>query len=269
VLYPPLQSTMKSSLCDDFIVLWSGGYNTWVDADTLFKGLEIAMSREPSIRFLSTGGEIKGQDEKTYSEFVKKVSKSKFKDRFVLKGWVKNEEVMGYVLSSDIAINVEKNIYEVVLGSKARVTTWISIGIPVLTTSICELATNLERDNAVLIFKPGNAEDLADKLVWASRNRDTLAQIAAKGKKFAEDKLSKEKVYLPLVGWVRNPGYAPDRGKRVRFESDKDEHVSHLERTLSEVHAHYLGITSDLKVKNLRKKSKYYFLSKLLRGKKD
>jgi len=254
---------------DDFIVLWSGGYNTWVDADTLYKGLEIAMSREPSIRFLSTGGEIKGQDERTYSEFVKRVSSSKFRDRFELKGWVNNEAVMKYTLSSDIGINVEKNIYEVVLGSKARVTAWISIGIPVLTTLICELATDLERNDAVLTFEPGNAEDFASKLVWASRNRDELVQMAERGKKFADVHLSKERIYSPLVNWVKCPGFAPDRDKRVRFENDRDEHISGLERTLSEMNAYYLDIIRDLEGKRSHKKSKYDFLSKLLRKNRD
>jgi len=254
---------------DDFIVLWSGGYNTWVDAETLFKGLELAMSRESSIRFLSTGGEIKGQDERTYPDFLRKVEGSKFRDRFELKGWVKNEEVMKYILSSDVAINVDKNIYEVVLGSKARVTAWISIGIPVLTTAICELAIDLERSSAALTFESGNVKDFASKLVWASRNRDELVQMAERGKKFADVHLSKERIYSPLVNWVKCPGFAPDWDKRVRFENDRDEHISGLERTLSEMNAYYLDIIRDLEGKRSHKKSKYDFLSKLLRKNKD
>ncbi|MCL5986664.1 MAG: glycosyltransferase [Actinobacteria bacterium] len=254
---------------EDFVVLWSGGYNTWVDADTLFSGLEMAMSRESSIRFLSIGGEIKGQDEKTYPWFVKKANESRLRDRFEFKGWVKNEEVMKYTLSSNIGVNVEKNIYEVMLGSKARVTNWISAGLPVLTTAICELAIDLERSNAALTFEPGSAEDFADKLVWASRNRDELTEMAVKGKKFAEDHLSGEKIYLSLVNWVRSPGFAPDNGRRVRFESDRDEHVSALERTLSEMNAYYLNIIRDLEGKRSSKKSKYDFLSKLLRKNRD
>jgi hypothetical protein len=39
---------------DDFVVLWSGGYNTWTDVDTLFQALEGAMKAngigEPFIR---------------------------------------------------------------------------------------------------------------------------------------------------------------------------------------------------------------------------
>ena len=43
-------------------MLWSGGYNLWTDVDTLFRGLEAAMARNPKVHFLSTGGAIDGTD---------------------------------------------------------------------------------------------------------------------------------------------------------------------------------------------------------------
>ncbi len=56
-----------------FVVLWSGGFNTWTDIDTLVAGLELAMDRNPNIWFVSTGGQIDGHDEITYPSFVRKV----------------------------------------------------------------------------------------------------------------------------------------------------------------------------------------------------
>jgi hypothetical protein len=121
----------------------------------------------------------------------------------------------------------------------------------------------------VLTFESGNAEDFASKLIWASRNKDELAQIALRGRKFADSCLSKERVYIPLVNWVKCPGFAPDRGKRVGFKNDRDEHISGLERTLSEMNAYYLCIIHDLEGKRSHKKSKYDFLSKLLKKNRD
>jgi len=37
---------------DAFAVLWSGGFNTWADPDTLASGLILAMGREPRIHFV-------------------------------------------------------------------------------------------------------------------------------------------------------------------------------------------------------------------------
>jgi len=52
-----------------FLVLWSGSFNTWCDVDTLFAGLELAMRRERRMYFVSTGGAVRGHDEKTYRRF--------------------------------------------------------------------------------------------------------------------------------------------------------------------------------------------------------
>ena len=73
---------------DPFIVFFSGGYNLWCDVETLFQGLEIAMRKNPLIRFLSTGGAIEGHDDKTYPKFQQLISNSLHKDRYDLKGWV-------------------------------------------------------------------------------------------------------------------------------------------------------------------------------------
>ncbi len=60
----------------DFVILNSGGYNTWTDVKTLFEGLEKAMAKNPQIVFVSTGGEITGHDEFTYETFKNMIKNS-------------------------------------------------------------------------------------------------------------------------------------------------------------------------------------------------
>ncbi len=65
--YKHLKTVLRGRLASegDFVVLWSGGYNTWTDVDTLFAGLIKAMKEEPRLRFVSIGGAIPGRDEQT------------------------------------------------------------------------------------------------------------------------------------------------------------------------------------------------------------
>jgi len=126
---------------DDFVVLWTGGYNTWADVDTLFKGLILAMEKNSKIKFVSTGGEIPEQDMKTYPRFLSMINSSPYKDRFVMKGWVAGEDVPNYYLEADVGINIDKDIYEVRLGSKNRILDWFRAGLCVLSSN-CLLYTS-------------------------------------------------------------------------------------------------------------------------------
>src|SRR5207247_3638588 len=52
---------IRDSVGDDaFIILYTGGYNTWTDIDTLFSALEIVMCDFPAVVFVSTCGKIEG-----------------------------------------------------------------------------------------------------------------------------------------------------------------------------------------------------------------
>ncbi len=87
----------RSHAGEPFQVLWSGSYNTWSDVRTLVNGLERAMERDPRVRFVSTGGEIPGHDESTYGELVERVARSRFADRFDLRGWLIADELPAVV----------------------------------------------------------------------------------------------------------------------------------------------------------------------------
>ena len=58
------------------VAAWIGGYNTWVDEETLFEGLEAAMRKNDKLYFVSTGGSVKGLDKGTFGRFKEMISES-------------------------------------------------------------------------------------------------------------------------------------------------------------------------------------------------
>ncbi len=210
---------------DTFIVLWSGGYNVWSDVDTLFAGLEIALGADPRIHFVSTGGEIAGHDESSYRRFSESVAGSRLRDRYHLQGWVRAEDVPAYQTEADLGVLTEAPIYEGLLGSKNRIVQWMGVGLPVLYNRMGDLGSLLADDRLGLVFEPGDATAMAERILWAAGHPDDLARVRERARRYAAEQLSFEATTRELVAWAADPQRAPDaRGpatgvcSRVRFE---------------------------------------------------
>jgi len=219
---------------DDFVVLWTGGYNTWTDVDTLFKGLELAMAKNPKIKFVSTGGEIPEQDIKTYPGFLSMIEGSPYKDRFVMRGWIAGEDVPNYYLEADLGINIDKDIYEVRLGSKNRILDWMRAGLCVLSSNVCELTEIMDMEKAGYVFKAGDPENLSEKLLYLAANPDRVKMAAAAGKRYGFLKFNFDRTTKRLQKWVEDPTFSPDRGKDKKIFFEKEEALKNLNKIVSE-----------------------------------
>ena len=208
---------------DDFVVLWTGGYNTWTDVDTLYKGLIKAMAQNPKIKFVSTGGEIPEQDMRTYPHFLELVNNGDFKVNFIMNGWIDGKDVPNYYFEADTGINIDKDIYEVRLGSKNRILDWMRAGLCVLSSNVCELAEIVEREKIGYTFKPHDPEDLAKKLVYLSENKAAARNTAEKGRIYGRQYFNFKNTMQDASIWAENPVFAPDKFKDKKIFFEKEE----------------------------------------------
>ena len=215
---------------DDFVVLWTGGYNTWTDVDTLFKGLTLAMKENPKIKFVSTGGEIPEQDTKTYPGFLSMIKDSPYRDRFIMKGWIAGEDVPNYYLESDVGINIDKDIYEVRLGSKNRILDWMRAGLCVLSSNVCELTEIIDREKIGYTFKAGDSEDLSEKILYLASHPVEVKKTALAGKKYGFSEFNFDRTTEKLQKWVENPASSPDRGRDRKIFFDKEEALKNMDQ---------------------------------------
>nr|MBU1327986.1 glycosyltransferase [Candidatus Omnitrophota bacterium] len=196
---------------DDFVVLWSGGYNTWVDIDTLFKGISYAMKKNRSIKFVSTGGSIDSQDDLTYNRFLSLINKSEFKSRFIMLGWVAAKKLPVIYAESNLGINVDKNCYETLLGSRHRLMDWMKSGLPFITTTPSEITRLLCDNNLAFTFTAGDSKSLASKILDLSMNAGALKSCSRKIKDFVVNNYSFMQTTMSLREWVKKPEFAPDK----------------------------------------------------------
>jgi glycosyltransferase involved in cell wall biosynthesis len=205
-----------------FVVLWSGGFNVWSDVATLVEGLETAMSRNSRLHLVCTGGAIPGLDADTYARFEALVASSRHRERFHLEGWVRAERLGSYAAEADVGVLAERSTYEGLLGSKNRIVQWMGAGLPVVCNPAGEIGYLLAERGLGLTFPAGDAEALAERLLWAAENADDLRAMAARAREHAGAELGFEATTRPLAAWAVDPRLAPDASSRARVRGPLD-----------------------------------------------
>lgn len=199
---------------DTIWALWSGGFNTWADCDTLVAGIEMAMDRVPELRFVSTGGELGAHDPVTYRRFRGLVEASAHRDRFHLLGWVESECVDAIMRSAYVGLNVDAPCYETELGARNRLNAMMRYGLPVVSTYGSEISRVIERQGLGIVVNCGDPRSLAGAVVWACRNPDRVRALGDRAKEFVLDKFSFSVTTQALLSWVASPALAPDAAAR-------------------------------------------------------
>lgn len=207
---------------NDFLVYWSGFYNTWMDEETLFYGLESAIKTNPRIKYISTGGGITGYNEKSYKKFCELVNNSHVKDNFILLGWVDAELIPQCYQECDLGINIDRFTYEGTLGSRNRIIHFLKAGLPVLSTNITELTEDLSRNNLIHTFEIGNCKDLSLKLTELAENKFLLLRNIDNAKDFVSMEYNFENCVKDFLKFADQPEFSPDKKEKMNRQSENN-----------------------------------------------
>ncbi len=209
----PIFKGIKTSH-SDFIILCSGGFNTWTDVETLFEGIEGAMEKNRRIHCVVTGGAIKGHHESGFNRFRSLISKSPYENRFHLLGWLPTHEMEQITLECDLGINVDLPIYESMLGSRNRMLFWMQCGLPILTTTTTEISFYLTENNLAIGVPPEKPKIITNKLLETAQKPYEAQRLAVKAKNFVYQYFTFEETVQPLITWAKNPLKASDNTER-------------------------------------------------------
>jgi len=222
---------------DAFIILWSGGFNTWTNVNLLYEGLARAMEKDEKVYFASTGGSIDGHDEKTYAEFHRLLAASPFRKRFILLGWIKAEELFPLYCECDAGLNVDAMNYETMFGARNRITNMLAAGLPVLTTLGTEISRTVETERLGLAFPMDDPDLMAGAILDLAQNRVLCREMSVASRRYALENYSNSGTTQPLRDWVRNPKLAPDNQEKVIRYPSTDDLLSVWTNDIEKTHA--------------------------------
>ncbi|RLE28085.1 MAG: hypothetical protein DRJ65_00845, partial [Acidobacteria bacterium] len=195
---------------DAFVVLWSGGFNTWCDVPTLARGIEEAMKVALDLHLVVTGGAIAGHDDDSWREWMMSVEASRCADRIHILGSLPTLELGGWIDRADVGVITEKVLHERELGSSARMVRWLEAGLPFVATAQSELAQLCIEEGAAFGYTPGDGTSLASTLVAVCGDRSVLAGACSRAREVALT-LEATATTGPLRQWVAKARQAPDR----------------------------------------------------------
>jgi len=187
-----------------FTVVSTGSFNVWFDEETLFRGLEYAMERNPSITFLSTGGSIPFSPGK-YQNFRDLVEGSRHSSRFDLRGWVDSEELKEVYSRASAAVYTDVPSPETYLGARTRALDWISRGIPVVCTSGAEISDDIEKHRLGLVVSQLNWKQLGESILQLAADPEIRKNIRNSQREWCLGEGSWNQVFDPLLKWCDRP----------------------------------------------------------------
>lgn len=196
---------------DAVIVLFTGGYNTWQDEETLFSAVEEAMVRDQRVHYVSTGGGLSGHSTKTFERFMARVDASRNRHRYHFLGWIESRRLADVIGQSTLAISLDIPCYEAEFGFRNRVNLWLELGLPCVTTPISEGVRILAEHYCVYAVPPRDPHRVADAILDLGRDPDRRRAFVVKAKAYLEEHGNAVKLLAPLAKWCNEPALAADR----------------------------------------------------------
>lgn len=225
---------------EDVVLLASGGVNTWFDVETFCLGVRAAMDAEPRLRLVLTGGEIAGHDERSYAQLLAGlvgVHSARVRDL----GWVDSSQLPSVYAAADLALHIERPLYERTLGAENRVVEWLAHGLPCVTTGQSEAGRELVARGLARGCRVGDADGLARVLREQLRAEAAAwrADAGRRGREWAQWERDVAATAAPLLAWVAAPVFAGDRDGarliRLGLLSHPETSVEMLEAYVAEL----------------------------------
>ena len=195
---------------DAFVVLWCGGYNTWTDVDTLFSGLVTAMAGNPRVHFLSVGASTYQAAETVYDRLTRQVTECPYTSRFHFLGWRSWQEIPDLYRASDVGINIDGVHYETTYGTRTRLVEMLAYGLPVITSSGCELSDQIPVKGAGISFSSGDPASFARAILDLASSQAIVAGMRKAAHDLVRGEWSFGATTSELRSWANAPQVAPD-----------------------------------------------------------
>lgn len=220
-IYPPYAELKRVEGVPDFlreklpadakICLWSGGFNSWTDVETLTAGFARAMQEEPSLHLVCTGGAVHGHDELTYEKFRVLAAERFPEGRCLQLGWTDFAEVLALHACAIVGINIDGDNVETRFGARNRLTNMLGAGLPVMTTRGTEVAEWIEKHEAGCVFAGGDGEVLAARLVEAVREQSAWRERGTRARTRALQEFAPENTLREFLSWAEAPALSAEK----------------------------------------------------------
>ncbi|MFH1371530.1 MAG: glycosyltransferase family 4 protein [Planctomycetota bacterium] len=159
----------------EFIV-YAGGIEKDDGVLLVPEAAEIILKRYPNEKFLFIG---EGRGLAGLKDMVKERQLS---DSFVFRGWVDHKEIPYYLSGSKIGLVTNIKTAATEIAASLRVLEYMAAGLPVVIPDLDGMIEQVGSNGVGVIFKNGDAEDLAEKILLLLEDEDASDDKGRQGR---------------------------------------------------------------------------------------
>ena len=199
---------------DSLSILFCGSYNTWLDEETLYEGVNLAMQKNKNLHFVSTGSGEESRTNPVVKRFLAQIKNSPHKDRFHFLGRLEKSELLAVYQQVQGAINLDRDNLETHFGARNRINEWLHYGVPTISTTGSEFTKDLAKAGVIFPLPFQDAKELSRVISEELLTLDRKAWTQ-KAKEYVSENYSYSKTLEPLKEWLKTPKRAPDKGQKL------------------------------------------------------
>jgi glycosyltransferase involved in cell wall biosynthesis len=169
---------------DAFYVGFVGSFAPWQGLEILIEAAKrVKEQGYAQIKHILVGD---GEQEPLLRQ---KVREYKLEQEIKFTGRVTYEQVVYYINACDIAIAPFTKERNSIIGvSPLKLYEYLACGRPVIVSRVGEVKEVIEEGKCGYLFEPGDAEELAKRIIQGYQERDTLQEMGLRGRKLVESK---------------------------------------------------------------------------------
>lgn len=170
-----------------FTIMYSGVLGLGYDFDVIFSTAQL-LEKNKNISFI-----LRGFGQQTFK--LKKIIKERGLENVYLDTrFLPKEELATLLSSADVFVLPMATLNFVDLGLPTKVFEYQSFGKPIICVSSGESARYVKLTESGIIVKPNDVRGLVEAVTTLYENRDLVAELGAKGKKYVLENLTSERI---------------------------------------------------------------------------
>jgi glycosyltransferase involved in cell wall biosynthesis len=179
----------KYNLNDAIVVGFIGTFTRWHGVETLFEAAVQIVKHDSNIFFLLIGdGDLR-------SSLQHRTKELGISDRLLFTGIVRHTEAPAYLAACDILVSPHLGFEgkEKFFGSPTKLFEYMAMGKAIIASNLEQIGEIIHDGINGLLVQPGNAEELAEKIVQLSHEQTLRIRLGQNARKMVAEKYTWDK----------------------------------------------------------------------------
>jgi glycosyltransferase involved in cell wall biosynthesis len=179
---------------NDIVVGHAGSFSHIEGLPILLQAFKNLSKKHSNIKLIILGGKVGGRLTKDEDDVTKLVKNLNIEDKVIIVPPQPHEEVPKFLSACDITCCPKIDCAINRAANPIKVVEYLSMGLPTVCSAIGGIVDTIEDGVDGILVKPGDVNDLEEKLEWIIQNLERAKEIGENGRKKAIEKYSYEAI---------------------------------------------------------------------------